>query len=223
MMTCLSPKFATGCVLALGVVASASASAQVASLYEGDGNFFSSAPAGFSYDSFSTGLTETPTSLTIDVSAFGGLGRDLVTPVAVDETTDTVRIEYRVLGNNEASDFRIILRDNDGDDSAPGLGTEDHQLFVDMSFASPLGDGSGFSEQFIPIAPVFRAQSFGFANDGDGVLNLGLDQWQLQSAFGATDRLNIEVRLVEIVPEPGTFGLALTGLALAAVRRRRGA
>lgn len=219
MIDDMKKQIATGCVLAL--VVAGSASAQNVSLYEGDGAFSTSVPGGFTYDSFVAGVTESPTSLTIDVSAFGGLGRDLAAPVAVDESTALVRLEYRVLDNNAAGDFRIILRDNDGDDSAPGLGTEDHQLFVDMSFASPLGDGSGFSEQFVPLNPVFRAQSFGFSNDGDGALNLGLDQWQLQSAFGSTTRLNIEVRTVEIVPEPASLGLALTGLALVAGRRRR--
>ncbi|MEM7625147.1 MAG: PEP-CTERM sorting domain-containing protein [Planctomycetota bacterium] len=215
----MNKRIATGCVLCLGIAASASA--QNVSLYEGDGAFFTSVPGGFTFDSFATGVTESPTSLTVDVSAFGGLGRDLTAPVTVDETTASVRLEYRVLDNNEAADFRVILRDNDGDDSAPGLGTEDHQLFVDMSFASPLNDGSGFSEQFVPLNPVFRAQSFGFANDGDGVLNLGLDQWQIQSAFGSATRLNIEVRSVEIVPEPTTLGFAVAGLALVAGQRRR--
>ncbi len=221
---------ATGCKLALAAFTSVcligfgQARAANVTLFQGDGNFFGGAPGGFAFDAFTGNVTESPTSLTVDVSAFGGLGRD-VTPVDFDADTHQLRIVYRTLANNAANDYRIILRDNDGDDSAPGQGSEDYQFFVDMSFASPLNDGSGFSEQFVPLTesgnPVFRQQAFGFSNDGDTVLNFGLDQWQLQSAFGGTDRLNIEMQLIEIVPipEPGALGLAAVGLAALLMRR----
>lgn len=204
----------------LSACAMATATQAAVVLYDG-GPFAGSSPGGFSFGGLGgAGLVEGPDTLTLDGSAFGGVGRDLSVPANVDPVGEQVRIVYRILDNNVASDFRIILRDNDGDDSAPGLGTEDHQLFVDMSFASPLGDGSGFSEQFIPIAPVFRAKSFGFTHDGDGVLNPGLDQWQIQSAFSSTDRLNIEVATLEIVPEPATAALIGLGLGLLTARRR---
>ncbi len=90
-----------------------------------------------------------------------------------------------------------------------------------------LTDGDGLSEQFVPIAQAdsgFSQPSFGFTT-GDGTANYGLRQWQIQSPFGGTDQLHIEVRRVEIItaaiPEPGSFALiaALSGSVL--TRRRR--
>ncbi|MEM8782331.1 MAG: PEP-CTERM sorting domain-containing protein [Planctomycetota bacterium] len=206
-------------VAAWVVCLSPQTSAANLSLYEGDGMFLTGAPAGFAFGGFSGNVTETISSLTIDASSFGGIGRDL-TQTDFDASEYQLRIVYRLLPGNEAEDFRVVLRDNDGDDSAPGQGTEDHQIFIDTSFATPLNDGSGFSEQFSPLNSVFTDKSFGFTNGGDGALNPGLDQWQLQSAFGGTDRLHLEVRSVELVPEPGSAALLGAGLTAFVLRRR---
>ncbi|MEM1026822.1 MAG: PEP-CTERM sorting domain-containing protein [Planctomycetota bacterium] len=207
------------CLLAACAGISPGAEATSITLYEADGTFFTGAPAGFDFSGFDNNVTETASSLIIDASSFGGLGRDLP-QTDFDASEYQLRIVYRLLSGNEAADFRIILRDNDGDDSAPGQGTEDHQIFIDTSFASPLNDGSGFSEQFSPLNSVFTDKSFGFTNGGDGTLNPGLNQWQLQSAFGSTDRLHIEVQSVELIPEPGSLALLGVGFGALALRRR---
>lgn len=233
------PHNATGCTLAASAVllaAAPHASAANVVLYNGGGGFFSGAPAGFTFDDFSGAVTETPTSLILDIATdndsanglFGGLGLDIA-QADFNASTHQFRIVYRQLQDNAAGDFRLVLRDNDGDDTGPGLGSEDHQFFVDMSFASPLNDGSGFDEQFVLLTefgnPVFRAQSFGFANDGDTILNPGVTQWQVQSAFGGADRLNIEIATIEIIPipEPSAVALLAAGAAGLLHRRRRSA
>lgn len=214
-------QIATGGILTLAGMITCHASAATISLYEADGTFLTGAPAGFTFSGFAGGaVTESATSLTIDASSFGGLGRDLA-QVDFDASQYQLRIVYRILDGNEAANFRIILRDNDGDDSAPGQGTEDHQIFIDTSFATPLNDGSGFSEQFSPLNSVFTDTSFGFTNGGDGTLNPGLNQWQLQSSFNSTDRLYIEVQSVELIPEPASAALMTAGLLTIGLRRRK--
>jgi hypothetical protein len=212
--------------LACGILSQASA--VTVTLYQGGDDFFGSSPAGFTYDDFNGQTTDTGTSLIVDLATevapgnglFGGLGRDIPGgQVDFDANTHQLRLEYRLLADNMASNFRVVLSDIDDADSA-----EDFQYFVDPSFASPLGDG--FSEQFLMIdaaSSVFRQTSFGFVDAGDSVLNFGLRQWQVQSEFGSANRLAMELRLIEIVPipEPGTgtlFGSAL--LALLFCRRR---
>ena len=57
-----------------------------------------------------------------------------------------------------------------------------------------------FDEQFVNLTDFeFRQQSFGFINDGDEELNYGAVQWNLQSSFGSTDRLALEVKSIELV------------------------
>ncbi|MEM7682776.1 MAG: PEP-CTERM sorting domain-containing protein [Planctomycetota bacterium] len=230
---------ATGCIASISALSAAcllapGASAANIVLFNGGGDFFSGVPGGFAFEDFAGAVTETPTSLILDIATdtnaanglFGGLGRDL-TQADFDPSAHQFRVVYRQLADNAANDFRIILRDNDGDDSGPGLGSEDYQFFVDMSFAAPLGDGSGFDEQFVPLTlfgnPVFRAQSFGFANDGDTILNPGANQWQVQSPFGGQDRLNIEIATIEIIPipEPASLSALALGATLLGRRRRR--
>ena len=213
------PHLATGGIFSAALIAGTAVHAANIPLYTADGTFFSSAPAGFTFGAFAGNVTESATSLTIDATGFGGLGRDLAV-VDFDPANYQIHLIYRLLAGNEAADFRIILRDTDGDDSAPGTGREDYQFFVDTTFATPLGNG--FSEQFVPLNAVFRQQSFNSTNDGDGVLNPGLDQWQLQSAFGSNARLNLELASVELreIPEPASAAL-IAALGILASRRRR--
>lgn len=153
----------------------------------------------FTFGSFDTGLFETGTSFTIDVSDFGGCGRTLG-QIDFDADSSQLRVVYQELANNAAPMFEVLLQDTDGDDSGPGLGQEEFIYQVPFANGTPLGDGSGFDEQFIDITGfVFRQMAFGFTNDGDMLLNHGLVQWNLQSSFGATDRLNVEIKSMEIV------------------------
>lgn len=206
-------------------------------LYDGlaGDDFFGATPGGFTFDDFGGGqVTNSGNSLIIDtateVSAgnglFGGVGRDLAAPFDFDpeDTSSFFRLEYRVLSTNAAANFNIVLRDQDDADSA-----QDFQYFVDPSFRALLTDGSGFSEQFVPInqaASVFSQVPGGFTDGGDGVANYGLSQWQIQSQFGSNDRLSIEVRFAEIVtataiPEPGSFALIAAMSCTLVARRRR--
>ncbi|KAA1261854.1 hypothetical protein LF1_44150 [Rubripirellula obstinata] len=225
----------TAIALLLAVAQSVSTADAGVVLYDGvaGDDFFNPdpGPAGFAFDDFSGQVTDTGSSLLIDIAndttmsngLFGGLGRD-VGPIADFDHTDPgtfFRMEYRVLGNNAATGFNILLSDIDDADSA-----QDFQITASNSSAIALSDGSGYSELSVPIDVTgFSQTSFGFADIGDGVANFGLRQWQIQSPFGGTDRLNIEIRRAEIVtaaiPEPGSFALiaALTGAVV--TRRRR--
>lgn len=185
-------------VAVLSVAIPATLKAQV-SLYDGPAGD----AIGFTFESFDAGLTETGTSIVIDVESFGGCGTDIPI-VTVDDPTAQLRIVYRVLADNDATRFDLALRDNDGDDSAPGLGSEEYIYPIDVGAGNDLG--GGLLEQFTPFnAFVFRQQSFGFDNDGDTIPNFGLDQWRVQSVFGATDRLNIEIESLEIVFADSVF------------------
>ncbi len=214
---------------AISAMTTGSAFAANITLYAGGEDFFGGVPGGFTFDDFNGGqASDTGSSLLIDTATeiapgnglFGGIGRDMAGgPVDFDADTDLARIEYRILGGNVAADFRLILSDQDSPTQA-----QDYQYFVDPSFATPLGDGSGYSEQFVGITQsdsIFDQAAFGFVA-GDGVVNYGLRQWQIQSPFGSADRLNIEIRLIEIVPEP-TSALLIGAGGLTLLRRRRSA
>jgi hypothetical protein len=197
-------------------------------LYDGPGgdDFFGSAPAGFRYNDII--VTDTGSSLIVDAPSdadganglFGGLGRDVAPVADIDANTALFRIVYRVLDDNTAGSFNFVLSDQDSASTA-----QDYQFGIVTSGGTPVG--GGFVEQLLAITPgteQFSAASFGFGA-GDGTVDYGLRQWQVQSSFGSPDRLNIEIQSVSIVepsavPEPGS--IALLGLgALGMVTRRR--
>ncbi len=188
-------------------------------LYDGvnGDNFYAppEGPGGFDFSDFTGQTVDTGSSLIIDTMTdldsrdglFGGLGRDLDPIPSFDSSTHNIRIEYRLLGNNEANNFRFVFVDDD--QNAAGA-AEDWQYYVDPSFATPLDDGSGFMEQFVPLgligmvddpddAIVFRQIAFGAAADGDMIPNYDLRQWQIQSEFNNPLPLHLEVRLVEVL------------------------
>ena len=198
-------------------------------LYDGPGgdDFFGSAPAGFNYEDIT--VADTGSSLIVDAPTdnngmaglFGGLGRD-VDPVADFDTANSFfRIVYRPLADNTATNFNVVLSDQDSPSTA-----QDYQYVLTTSAGTPVG--GGFVEQIISTQPdpsAFNQASFGFGA-GDATPDFGLRQWQIQSGFGSPDRLNIEIQSVSIVlpteaiPEPGS--IALLGLgALGMVTRRR--
>ncbi|QEG36431.1 hypothetical protein [Bythopirellula goksoeyrii] len=126
---------------------------------------------------------------------FNGLNVDF------DATQYQIEIEAKLLPNNTADQFNLVLGDNDGDDSGPGLGSDDYNFFVDTSnfntsdfstFTIPLGTGS--ETDFVT--------TFGFTNGGDGLQNFGLSQMQIQSSGDDPGVLGIEVLRFSIVERP---------------------
>ncbi|MEM7754886.1 MAG: GC-type dockerin domain-anchored protein [Planctomycetota bacterium] len=180
---------------ALACLLAGAAAAKAQTLAEFEGMF--SANGGFTFGTFDTGLVENANSVTIDVTAFGGAGNG-VGEIAFDPGATQLRVRARRLAGNVAESFRVVLVDNDGDDSAAGLGDEDWI----WRFSTDDFNETDFTDVVIPLsAPqLSRVQGFATTNDGDEALNPGLTQWQIQSSLNGTDRLHIEVD--EIVLEP---------------------
>ncbi len=112
-----------------------------------------------------------------------------------------IEIEARLLPGNTAAQFNLVLGDDDGDDSAPGLGAEDYNFFIDTdnfntsgftTFTIPLGSGS--ETDFVT--------QFGSTNPGDGLQNFGLSQMQIQSSGVDPGVLGIEILRFSIVAQP---------------------
>jgi len=147
-------------------------------------------------DGNSSFTVDTPTGLGTDNGRFGGVGRTFSRLVQFENEQAVLRIEFRPLATNMATEFRVILADDDG-----GGVRDDFQYVADIETATPTEDGSGFFLVSIPISDgdsVFEQASFGFNASTDSVEDFGLAQWQIQSVFGGLDRLSLEVRRVEI-------------------------
>ncbi len=126
--------------------------------------------------------------------------------------THELQIEAKLLGNNAADEFRIILSDEDGDDSGPGLGSEDYVYRIDTSnfnstdfstLTIPLGTGTedGSQPSNINGGPSI--------NEGDGIQNFDLFRLGVQSLAEDPDMnpmgtLNIEIAGIRIVPRMST-------------------
>lgn len=188
---------------------------------------------GFTFGDFSPGgaVTFGTDSLFLDIvdedtvnGVFGGVGVDYVieeptgsgtfVPQDLDPTKHRFEMRIKLLGGNEATGINAAIIDDDGAGSA-----DDHQFNFDLT-------GVPNDDQFHLITaslltPGFTQGAFGFT-PGDGEVNPGLRQIQIQSQFGSTGRLNVEVdflQIVPIVPEP-TSALLLS-VAMAAMAHRR--
>lgn len=187
---------------------------------------------GFTFDDFSGpgAFTDGPTSLILDVTdsngsngVFGGVGVDYGTPPATDQRDfDPAlahwEIRLRILPLNAATAFRTTYIDHDG-----GFPVAAEEYIYEYDLTSVPIDGQ-FHVLTKPVtSPLFNQSAFGFDAADDGINNPGLRQLQIQSVFGSTGRLNIEVDYVRIVPEPASLGLLslATPALLLAVRRRR--
>ena len=53
--------------------------------------------------------------------------------VDFDATNYQIEIEAKLLANNTAQQFNLLLGDNDGDDTGPGLGNEDFTLVIRLT------------------------------------------------------------------------------------------
>ncbi|MEM8944026.1 MAG: hypothetical protein AAGD11_02505 [Planctomycetota bacterium] len=121
-----------------------------------------------------------------------------------DASTHALEIEARLLGDNAADRFRILLSDNDGDDTMPFTGTEDYVYFVDTSDFN----ASDFSTLTIPLGSGTEdgvQNQFGSNNAGDGLQNFGLNRVALQSLAedineAPNGKLAIEIASIKIVP-----------------------
>jgi hypothetical protein len=137
----------------------------------------------------------------------GGIGFNGLN-LTFDATQYQIEVEAKLLPNNTAENFNLVMGDNDGNDSAPGLGNDDYNFLVPTSafntsefatFVLPLGTGSESS----------IVTSFGSTNGGDGLQNFGLTQLQIQAdAATANSGLAIEIvrfSIVKIVALPGDY------------------
>ncbi len=155
-----------------------------------------------------------------DAGLFGGFGNNSFDVQDFDPATNELTVEFRFLEGDASGFFNFVLSDIDDENSA-----QDNQFTFTSDAASDVGDGSGFLTQSILLSEEanFQQTSFGFDDSGDGIFNPGLREVQVQSAFGSTDALIVEIRSIRIsaIPEPGS--LALLGLVVPAfaLRRRR--
>ena len=158
---------------------------------------------GFTFGDFGVAgaVTDLTTAIGIDINVdgdgsnglFGGLGSDV--SAAFDAATSQIEVTLTVDPLNVASDFRVVLTDNDTATTG-----DEFQFFFDLSGVTP-GVSTTLTQSLSSPGPVFTQPQFGL-QQGDLLQNYGLTQIGFQSAFGGTDRLNIILESIEIV-EPG--------------------
>ncbi|MEM1027396.1 MAG: PEP-CTERM sorting domain-containing protein [Planctomycetota bacterium] len=185
-------------------------------------------PGGFTFGDFT--LSETTDTFTIDNNVdgdsanglFGGVGRDTFgTFPAIDAEASTLSVTFRPTAAG-ANEFRVIVQD----------ANFQFQYGLDLVNVTPLADGFVAATVFLgandPLDENDDAIFFISDSSGNGVANTTvpdfstITQWQIQSLFGGSDPLNIEVSRIainDIVPEPGSLAL-LSGGVLALVARR---
>lgn len=163
-------------------------------------------------------VTDGPTSLTIDSTSFGGIGVDY-NQRDFNPAQASAEIRLRVLDGNVASGLSAVFVESDDATNGPNTG-EQFGLFFNISALTPGGP-------FVTLtAPMSSAGSYGgaFGRDpGNNNFDPGLYQVQLQSQFGGTDRLHVEVDYFTItaVPEPAAVGMLLVALIGAGSIARR--
>jgi hypothetical protein len=151
-------------------------------------------------------LTETDDSLQIASNDFGGGGRQLADQTDIDAARYQLRVNARLLPGNGAAQFRVVIGDSDGDDTAPGTGTENWEYVIPTA---ELQEGV-YTDVIVPLTSTSgRNQNFNSTNDGDEEVNFGATEWFIQSNFGSTDALRVEIRDVVIEPVTSTPGIAL--------------
>ena len=154
---------------------------------------------------------------------FGGAGVDYGTPPGTnnrnfDPATSEWALRIKLLPNNTATAIRTTYIDHDG-----GFPVAAQEYVFEWDLTTVPNDGQ-FHELVKPMtAPSFDQPAFNFVA-GNGIQDPGLRQMQIQSVFGSTGRLNVEVDYSTIrVPEPAT--LVLVGLAISSLlvwRKRAG-
>jgi hypothetical protein len=189
----------------------------------------------FTFDDFSGpgAFTDGPTSLTLNVTdstgtngIFGGVGVDYGTPPGTnnhnfDAATARLEMGIKILPNNAATAIRTTYIDQD-----PGFPVPAEEYVYEFDLTTIPVDGL-FHVLTKPVlgGELFHQTAFNFDAADDGINNPGLRQMQIQSVFGSTGRLNVEIDFVRIVaiPEPASvlmLALAAPALAVAVGRRR---
>jgi hypothetical protein len=118
-------------------------------------------------------------------TANGGIGVGF-DGLDVDVETHQLEIAYRVLDNNEASQFRVNLIEN----GTPDTG-EEYQYLFDLNL--PIGE---WTMAIVPLTEPSVVWTIG----GDNEPNFGLNQIQIQSVWNTADALNFEVGGVHVRP-----------------------
>ncbi|MEM7625148.1 MAG: PEP-CTERM sorting domain-containing protein [Planctomycetota bacterium] len=137
----------------------------------------------------------------------GGLGFNGI-DVDFDTAEYQIEVEAKLLSGNTAETFNVLLGDLDGDDSGPGLGSEDYLFAVDTADLNE----ADFTTVVIPLGSGTETSietTFAFTNGGDGLQNFDLSQLQLQSDSEDLGFLALEVArvsIVEIVADGGLIG-----------------
>lgn len=186
---------------------------------------------GFTFEDFGApgAVTVGPTSITLDITdvggntgVFGGVGVDFLVEtspgsddfVPQDFNTTGMFWEMRVklLSNNAATGINTTFVDDDGAGSA-----DEHQYSFDLTGVPNDGEFHIVTAAF--DSPGFTQDAFGFTS-GNGQVDPGLRQIQIQSQFGSTGRLNVEIDFVQIVPEPTSAALLLVAAGAMGLRRR---
>jgi hypothetical protein len=177
----------------------------------------------FTFDDFSPAgaVTEGATSLILDIQdsngsngVFGGVGVDYgpfvggaLVPHDFNPATAEWVVRLKILPNNSATALRTTYIDVDNFLQTSG---DEHVFEFDLTGVP--ADGN-FHDLVKPASmPLFTQGAFGLIA-GNTINDPGLKQMQIQSVFGSTGRLNVEIDYVAIrlIPEPTT--LSILGLA----------
>lgn len=212
----------------IGLLAIACASAQAVTITFDETAYPTNAIngfGGFTFAGFDGAVTSGPGSLTIDASAFGGVGVDFVlespagsgtfVPQDFDPTTHQWELRVKLLPGNTATALNAVFIDADG----PGNAEE---FQYDVSLAGVPADGQFHVVTRDLTSFLFTQPAFGFA-PGNGMVDPGLRQIQVQSVFASTDRLHVEIdflRIAPVIPEPASAAIALAA-AVAGLATRR--
>jgi hypothetical protein len=212
------------------------ASAQLPVVF--DENTYPSNPentfGAFTFDDFSAAgaLTDGASSLILDIQdsngsngVFGGVGVDYgpfvsgaLVPHDFNPATAEWVVRLKILPNNAATALRTTYIDVDNSLQTSG---DEHVFEFDLTGVP--ADGN-FHDLVKPASmPLFTQGAFGLIA-GNTMNDPGLKQMQIQSVFGSTGRLNVEIDFVAIrvIPEPATLSmLGLGCLGMIGLGRRR--
>lgn len=228
--------FVVAAVAVAAAMAGTAARAQLPVVF--DENYYPTNPTNtfgaFTFDDFSGpgAFTDGPNSLILDVTdftgtngIFGGVGVDYGTPPGTNNVNFNAaiaqwQVRLKILANNAATAFRTTYIDQD-----PGFPVPAEEYIYEWDLTGVPNDGQ-FHVLTKPVlgGELFHQTAFNFDGADDGINNPGLRQVQIQSVFGSTGRLNIEVDYVQIVaiPEPAAaalLALGAVGCVLSARRR----